>query len=120
MPSSAMLLHRHLNKHGGGRSLYRGLGSIGFLAVCRFGWLLARDPGQPDHRVLAQVKNNLSGPQPSLSFTVEAQDATSARLHWLGPSSFTADELLAAAGNTPAKTSRDRARDFLADFLADG
>jgi len=118
--SCAMLMHRHLNKQGGGRSLYRGNGSIGFLGVCRFGWLLARDPLQPEQRVLAQVKNNLSGPQASLSFVVEAPDATSAQIRWLGPSPFSADELLAAEGNAPAKTACDQAHDFLADFLADG
>src|SRR5262249_61363758 len=42
-----VLMHRHLNKTGGGRSLYRGLGSIGFLGACRSGWLVGRGPAGP-------------------------------------------------------------------------
>jgi hypothetical protein len=66
------------------------------------------------------VKNNLAPPQPSLSFAVEAPEGAAPRLCWLGPSPFTADELLAAEANAPAPSSRDRAYDFLAGFLADG
>jgi hypothetical protein len=116
----AMKLVRHLNKEGGGRSLYRGAGSIGFLGTCRSGWLIGRDPEHSDRRVLAQVKNNLAPPQPSLSFAVEAPEGTAPRLNWLSPSRFTADELLAAEGNAPASSSLDRASDFLAGFLVDG
>jgi hypothetical protein len=40
----AVVLIRHLNKKGGDRSLYRGAGSIGFLAACRCGWLFDPEP----------------------------------------------------------------------------
>jgi hypothetical protein len=115
-----VLLIRHLNKLAGGRALYRGGGSIGFLGVCRSGWLVGRDPGEPDRRVLAQVKNNLAPPQPSLAFTVQAPGGADPRLEWLGPSPLTADELLAGEPVAAAMPRRDRARDFVADFLADG
>jgi hypothetical protein len=62
----AMLLVRHLNKRAGLRSLYRGSGSIGLVGLSRSGWLVARDPEDSQRRVLAQVKNNLGAPQPSL------------------------------------------------------
>src|SRR5207237_5977423 len=68
--SCVVLLVRHLNKKAGTHSLCRGSGTIGFLGVCRFGWLVARDPGDPERRVLAQVKNNLAPSQPSLAFSV--------------------------------------------------
>jgi AAA domain len=64
----AVLLVRHLNKQGGFHALYRGGGSIGLLAACRSGWLIGRDPHVPERRILAQVKNNLAGPQPSLAY----------------------------------------------------
>src|SRR5262249_26566324 len=70
----AILLIRHLNKLLGGLALYRGGGSIGFLAACRSGWLVGRDPQEPGRRVLAQVKNNLAPPQPSLAFALEGED----------------------------------------------
>ena len=47
-----ILLVRHLNKRDGSRFLYRGEGSIGFLGVCRSGWLIALDPEQPERSVL--------------------------------------------------------------------
>src|SRR5262249_50270870 len=61
----ALLLQRHLNKQGGGRALYRGLGSIAFAAASRFVMLVGRDPTDPGRCVLAQVRNSLAGPQPS-------------------------------------------------------
>ena len=116
----AVWLVRHLNKTPGGRALYRGGGSIGFLGACRSGWLVGRDPKEPERRVLAQVKNNLAPPQPSLAFTVEAANGT-ARLNWLGASALTADELVLGGGG-PALPAprRDRACDFLSEFLANG
>ena len=114
-------MHRHLNKTGAARALYRGGGSIGFLAACRSGWLVAQDPAEPGRRVLAQVKNNLAPPQPSLAFSVEAHEGAAPRLCWLGPSPLTADQLLAAeAGAASGACPRDRAVDFLSDLLQDG
>jgi hypothetical protein len=116
-----ILLIRHLNKGRSFRSLYRGGGSIGIVGACRSAWLVARDPQDPARRVLAQVKNNLAGPQPGLAFTVGAGPAAPAVLSWLGPCSWTADQLLAAAAAAPPRVpARDRAREFLAEALADG
>jgi hypothetical protein len=115
------LLVRHLNKRGGGRALYRGGGSIGFLGVCRSGWLAAHDPHEPGRGVLAQLKNNLAPPQASLAYRVEAPAGGSPALSWLGPVEWTADRLLAArAGKEAPATPRERARDFLEDFLEPG
>ena len=112
---------RHLNKAPRTRSLYRGGGSIGFLAACRSGWLVGRDPKEPDACVLAQVKNNLAPPQPSLAYRVAPAGEGPPTLSWLGPSPWSADRLLAGAERAPALLSpRERARDFLAAFLADG
>jgi hypothetical protein len=117
----AIQLVRHLNKSGGRRALYRGGGSIGFLAACRSGWLIARDPQDPRRRILAQVKNNLAPAQPSLAFTVEPQDGAPPTLSWMGPCAWTADQLLAEAAAAPPPASpRDRAREFLAALLEKG
>jgi hypothetical protein len=110
---------RHLNKQTGGRSLYRGGGSIGFQGACRSSWLVGADPTQPGRRVLAQVKNSLGPPQPSLAFTLEGEPGTAPRLTWLGSSPLTADEL--AAGSVGVrKRPHDIACDFLARFLGEG
>jgi hypothetical protein len=116
----AILLIRHLNKHGGGRSVYRGGGSIGFLGACRSGWLIGRDPLQPEHCVLAQVKNNLAAAQPSLAYRVTPHESAPPTLSWLGPTDRTADQLLAGGAGLPHRRARDLAREFLAEFLTDG
>ena len=100
----AVLLVRHLNKHGGTHALYRGGGSIGLLAACRSGWLIGRDPHQPERRVLAQEKNNLAGPQPSLAYELQVHADTPPTIAWLSaPVRGAAAQLLAthAAGGPP-------------------
>jgi hypothetical protein len=115
-----LLLLRHLNKTGRSQSIYRGGGSIAFVAACRAAWLIARDPELPERCVLAQVKNNLAPPQPSLVYTVTGRDTARPTLTWLGQVPWTANQLLAAAGRTPGLPARNRAQSFLADFLAAG
>jgi hypothetical protein len=115
-----VLMVRHLNKLLHARAAYRGAGSVGFLAACRSGWLIARDPEQPERCVFAQVKNNLAPPQPSLAYTLTHEGLQLPTVHWLGPADWTAESLLAARVGAAPATELDRARDFLADFLAEG
>lgn len=119
---AAVLLVRHLNKSPGRSPIYRGGGSIGLLAACRSGWLIARDPEQPAHCVLAQVKNNLAPPQPSLAYQVEKGEAEVLSLSWLGPTDWTAAQLLAGVPRNPPRrlSPRECAREFLEGFLRDG
>jgi RecA-family ATPase len=116
----AILLHRHLNKSGGVQSIYRGGGSIGINGACRSGWLVARDPHDPVRRVLAEVKNNLAAPQPSLAYTVQAGDQQPATITWLGASPWSANQLLAEAARAQQLPARDRAREFLTRALEAG
>ncbi len=117
----AVLLVRHLNKSGRGPSVYRGGGSIGLLGACRSGWLVAHDPRTPGQCVLAQVKNNLAAPQPSLAYAVSPRETGPPGLSWLGFTAWTADELLSASGrNGPRLSRRERAADFLTALLEDG
>jgi hypothetical protein len=115
----AILLVRHLNKRGGSRAIYRGGGSIAFVGTCRSGWLIARDPCQPERCILVQMKHNLAAAQPSLAYRITTQENGPPLLSWLGTSAWTADQLLSSGGGVDA-TQRDRASDFLATFLADG
>jgi hypothetical protein len=119
---AAVLLVRHLNKSPGRSPIYRGGGSIGLLAACRSGWLIARDPEQPAHCVLAQVKNNLAPPQSNLAYRVEKCEAEVLTLSWLGPSDWSAAQLLAGVPRNPPRRllPRERAREFLEGFLRDG
>ncbi len=116
---STLLMHRHLNKGGGNRAVYRGLGSIAFVAACRFAMLVGRDPQMPGRCVLAQVRNSLARPQPSLAYQITAADGALPTVDWLGTSPLSADDLLTGdphAGPGP----RDQAAAFLEQFLAAG
>jgi hypothetical protein len=116
---SAVMMQRHLNKYASNRSLYRGLGSIAFLAMCRSGYLVGRDPQQPSQCVFAQVKNNLAPPQPSLAYRIDGGKDGSVSFTWLGPSPFTADQLLTRPQGRAPKP-RQHAADLLAELLEAG
>jgi hypothetical protein len=116
-----ILLLRHLNKRIGGRSVYRGSGAIGLIGACRSAWLIAEDPDDSTRCVLAQVKNNLAPPQPSLAYTVEGLASTAPVVNWLGPSPWTAAELHATRRAAPPRIQpRETAADFLLDLLKEG
>jgi hypothetical protein len=118
---TAILMVRHLNKLGGTRSLYRGGGSIGFIGACRSAWLLARHPERPDHRVLAQIKNNLAPPQPSLVFSLGEGPASAPTFLWHGCEEWSADELLGGALQAAGVGGPlDRAKEFLRAVLEKG
>jgi hypothetical protein len=117
---STVLLVRHLNKSGGWRSLYRGGGSIAFVGACRSAWLIARDPQEPTRCVLAQVKNNLAPPQPSLSYVLTSPLGGLATLSWTGTCDSTADQLLTRTTQPARAGRRARARAFLQAFLEAG
>ncbi|MBV8431056.1 MAG: AAA family ATPase [Solirubrobacterales bacterium] len=102
----AVLLQRHLNKQGGGRALYRGLGSIAFVAACRFALLVGRDPDESGRCVLAQVRNSLAGSQPSLVYRLATEGGGLPTVDWLGTSPLAADDLLRDGENVIRPGSR--------------
>jgi len=118
----ALLLVRHLNKGSGTRAIYRGGGAIGLVGACRSAWLVEGDALEPGRRVLAQIKNNLAPPQPSLAFRVVISEDNNRppTLTWLGPVSASADQLLALRSQIRPHPALDRAGDFLVEFLRAG
>lgn len=114
----AVQMVRHINKTRDAQAIFRGGGSIGFLAACRMGWLAANDPLDPARKVLAQVKNNLAPPQPSLAYQIVKQENGAPLLRWLGPCAWTANQLVCSA--RPLWSGQQLAREFLLNFLASG
>jgi hypothetical protein len=112
----AVVLVRHLAKAGIRNALYRGLGSVGIVAVSRSALLVAPHPDEPTFRVLAATKNNLAEKADSLIYEpVPHED--SFRLSWRGRCDLTADDLL----RPPTGASKlDEAKAWLLAFLADG
>lgn len=114
----AILLIRHLNKSAAGNPLYRGGGSIGIVAATRSGLVIARDPDDPERRVLASNKCNLAAQPDSLIFHLE-HALDSSRIVWGGASSHTARDLLAEPVGEERSALED-AKDYLEATLANG
>lgn len=117
---AAVVVVRHLNKATGGNALYRGGGSIGIVGAARSALVVAEDPEDDERRVLASLKNNLSGASSSLAFTVESAENGAARVEWRGKTELKADQLLNAPADDEEKSALAEAKDFLRDVLGDG
>jgi putative DNA primase/helicase len=100
----ALIGVRHPTKGVGGLAMYKGGGSVAFVAVARSAFYVARDPGDPDLRVIASTKCNL-GPRPrSVAYRLEVVrdlqgiegaegDLGVCRVEWVGHIDRSAQEL---------------------------
>jgi putative DNA primase/helicase len=112
-----ILLVRHLNKGGSGKAIYRGGGSIGFIAAARAAYLVGHNPEDETQRVLAAVKNNLASNVPSLVYEVISDPTYGvARVQWHGALAANAQELL--DGASPDSEGRADVQDFLRHICA--
>lgn len=93
---------RHLRKSAGGNAIAAGGGSIGIAGAARSVLLVDRDPSDPDMRVLAVVKSNLSQIVTSLGFSIEPVPTGSVCIVWHGQTRQTADSLTAARAEVGA------------------
>jgi hypothetical protein len=116
---AAVLVVRHLNKGGSSNPLYRGGGSIGIIGAARSGLLVAKDPDNPDRRVLASTKCNLAKLPASLAFDLSTAGNGALRIGWIGPSAHTAESLLATPLDEDRGAVQD-AVDVLRTILAAG
>jgi hypothetical protein len=114
----AILLVRHLRKGGASNAIYAGGGSIGFAGAARSVLYCAKDPLDPDRRILASAKSNLSARPKSLVFRVVAA-GDSSKVEWLGESEETADSLAAGRAERPNGALQE-AVEFIKDLLKDG
>lgn len=108
----------HLTK-GGGKAVYRGMGSIAFNAAARAVVNFYRDPEDEDRRLIVTTKMNLTAESCGLAYRIE-----DGAVVWDDdPVDMTADELetLEAAGGGKAKgAARERAKEFLQATLSGG
>jgi hypothetical protein len=71
-------------------------------------------------RVLAQIKNNLAKPQPSLGYELVSDEHDWPHVAWLGTVDIAADELVGAAAQAAELPELERAAALLKDALANG
>ncbi len=114
---AAIIVVRHLNKMAGGNPLYRGGGSIGIIGAARSGLLVAKDPDNPDRRILASTKCNLAKLPPSLAYDLSADDHGRLRVGWIGESTHTAESLLAVPQNEDDRDAVQEATEVLRSIL---
>ena len=105
----AILLIGHMNKAGGNKAAYRGMGSIDFFAVARSVLLVGRIEGEPDLRAVVQIKNNLAAFGHSKAFRL-----TETGFEWIGDYEITADEVL--GGITPKVNKLEQAKKMLREL----
>lgn len=95
----AMLIIRHLSKVNPTNPLYRGAGSIGIIAAARTGLIVASHPDNPNQRILATTKNNLSKPASNLVFHVVENTDGLPYIQWLGACDLTLSTLFSTGTN---------------------
>jgi len=116
---AAILLIRHLNKDSGGNALYRGGGSIAITGAARAAYLIARDPDNPERRIMAVEKLNVAKEPLPLAYTLASDPAYGvARVEWEPEpleASITASSLL----KTPGGSDDDDLTEWLKDYVED-
>jgi len=96
--------------------MYRGSGSIDFMAACRSAFVVAEDPEEKGRRIFAHVKSSLGPKMPSLSFYIDANG-----FRWGEECDTSADDLLSPQKSQGReKHQLEAAKQFLEQTLSVG
>jgi len=109
----AIVLIGHLNKTSGGKTLYRGLGSIDITAIARSVLMIMRDPYQQDIRYMVQVKSSLAPEGAGIAFLMDSDTG----FHWLGKCSVHTGDI---SKDCRAVSKKERAKQLLSLLLSAG
>ena len=111
--NTAIVLLAHMNKGNGIKHIYRGLGSIDFMAAARSVLVVGRINDNPKVRVVAHGKSSLAPEGRSVAFELSEENG----FKWLGYYDITVDDLL--MGGVRENKSQT-AEKMLKDILKDG
>jgi RecA-family ATPase len=109
----AIVIIGHMNKAGGTKGLYRGLGSIDITAAARSVLLVGRVRADPTIRVMAQIKSSLAPEAKKIAFKLDEENSFA----WLGEYDIDLDELL---GGSSTESVLKRAEKLIKEVLDDG
>ena len=109
----AIVLIGHMNKCSGGKSSYRGLGSIDFQAAARSVLVVGRVKDDEQVRVACHIKSSLAPEGTPIAFRLDKENG----FEWIGEYEISADELL--SGERRGQKTRN-AKEFLKEILTDG
>lgn len=109
----AVILVGHMNKNGGGKSTYRGLGSIDFQASARSVLIVGRLRSNPEIRVMAHSKSSLAPEGKPIAFELNRDTG----FKWIGHYDITLDDLLNGFVSENKSALAER---LIKECLADG
>lgn len=110
----AIVIVRHLRKAGGGTKIYRGLGSIDFVAACRSSLQVSREDGA-EYACVEHVKCNVGPMGPPMGYSV--RDGV---FSWVGEVDPPGRKKRTRAKAGSDDSTMQIAREFIHDFLRDG
>lgn len=115
----SFIIVTHMNKSAGTKAMYRGTGSLAFVAAARAAWAFSKDSGDPTRRLMTLVKNNLAREATGLAYTIVGDPP---HVQWdPTPITTTADEALGSeSGSSDDRYEKEDAADFLRELLAAG
>lgn len=108
----AIVLIGHMNKAGGIKAAYRGMGSIDFIAVARSVLLVGRVPGIDNRRAVIQIKNNLAPMGHAKAF-----DLSEDGFEWVGNYEISVEEVL--GGYSYKESKLDQAKQLFRELAKD-
>jgi putative DNA primase/helicase len=113
--SCAIVGVRHLSKAMGGKTIYRGIGSIDFTAACRSVLLVGADPDDKHKRAVVQIKNNLAAFGEPMGYEIRDDS-----FYWTGATGLTAERILSNSSEQEEKTALEEAVGYLRESLTEG
>lgn len=119
----AVLVLRHLTKSkGGDKAIYRGQGSIAFTGLARVVMTVGQLPDDPNVRVMAVTKINVTKAPKALCFTIDEMPNDHSKFVWGDFVDLSSDDILAFHAKKKGDNSDqiEEAKDFLVEVLDDG
>lgn len=104
----AIVLIGHMNKGSGGKSLYRGLGSIDIAAIARSVLMITRDQMNPSIRYMIPIKSSLAAEGSAIAFQLDGEQGFA----WIGK----CDVDITAVDDEPSLSKKELARQYLLKF----
>lgn len=108
----AVLGVSHFNKSSGANAVYRITGSLAFVAAARAAFAIARDPQDPEQRLVLPVKSNLGPDSSGYSYRIGVADNDAPHVRW-GDARVTrtAEEILQAVAGAREQAVIERTQD---------
>jgi putative DNA primase/helicase len=121
----AVVVVMHPNKSQGQSAMNRVNGSLDFVAAARTGYMVAKDPNNPDRRYFLPIKNNIGSDRIGYAFGINVVELSegikASQVVWEPePVTVSADEILNSQPNYGGRRELESAKRWLAEYLADG